>query len=168
MQLSTQISFCRVALQPLVPLSISKALFLSSKPVLSSHNFKRLIKRDFLLVNPSNLGVHRELGGDTARTADPNWPKGCPIACGAMWDNNTGGVGGRGHSCWATRWASVGLWSPVALCITCFVCSCYCFFFFFPLSLFLFKLSWSQPFFVTFSPHFPLSRGRARDWCGKV
>ena len=24
------------------------------------------------------LGVHKKLGGDTARTADPNWPKACP------------------------------------------------------------------------------------------
>ena len=122
MQLSTQISFCRAALQPFVPLSISKALFLSSKPVLSSHNFKRLIKRDFLLVNPRNLGVHRELGGDTARTADPNWPKGCPIACGAMWDKNIGGLAGEAtvaerqgghqvacgdHHCESTSWLTV-------------------------------------------------------------
>ena len=27
----------------------------------------------------SRLGVHKELGGDTAGTADPNWPKGYSI-----------------------------------------------------------------------------------------
>lgn len=26
----------------------------------------------------SRQGVHHNLGGDTARTADPSWPKGCP------------------------------------------------------------------------------------------
>ena len=26
------------------------------------------------------LGVHKEPGGDTARTADPSWPKGGPTA----------------------------------------------------------------------------------------
>lgn len=30
------------------------------------------------------LGVHKDLGGDTTRTVDPNGPKGCPTPCGLM------------------------------------------------------------------------------------
>lgn len=32
----------------------------------------------------AELRVHKELGTGTARTADPDRPKGCPIACGCV------------------------------------------------------------------------------------
>lgn len=31
---------------------------------------------------PSGLGMHKELWGNRARTADPKWPQGYPILCG--------------------------------------------------------------------------------------
>ncbi|KAK4806257.1 hypothetical protein QYF61_013401 [Mycteria americana] len=37
--------------------------------------------------------VPKKLGGDTARTADPNWPKGYSIPYGVMLSIETGGVG---------------------------------------------------------------------------
>jgi len=42
--------------------------------------------RPFLLLTPParRLGVHKKLGGDTARTADPSWPKGCPTPFDVM------------------------------------------------------------------------------------
>jgi len=43
----------------------------------------------FLLVR--SLGMCRKLGGDTARTADPNWPKGYSITHSIMLSNKTGG-----------------------------------------------------------------------------
>ena len=36
-------------------------------------------------------GVHRGLGGDTARTADPSWPKGHPMPYDAVLSNNSWG-----------------------------------------------------------------------------
>jgi len=40
-------------------------------------------------------GVHGKLGGDTARIADPNWPKGYGIPYYVMLSMETGGVGLR-------------------------------------------------------------------------
>ena len=40
--------------------------------------------------------VHRKLGGDTAGTADPNWPKGYPIPYDIMLSNKTRGEVGEG------------------------------------------------------------------------
>ena len=45
--------------------------------------------RSFLLLTPphppaSRLGVQKELGGDTAGTADSNWPKGYFISYDVM------------------------------------------------------------------------------------
>lgn len=37
------------------------------------------------------LGEHKELGGDSTRTADPDCPKGYSISCGVMPNNKTGG-----------------------------------------------------------------------------
>lgn len=42
--------------------------------------------------------MHGEMGGDTARTADPNWPKEHPIPYGVMlgnkrWDEEGGKEG---------------------------------------------------------------------------
>ena len=39
----------------------------------------------------SRLGVHKWLGGDTGRTADPNWPKGCPVPYDIMHSNKPWG-----------------------------------------------------------------------------
>ena len=35
------------------------------------------------------LRVHTELGGDTARAADSEWLKGCPIPCGFVLNNKS-------------------------------------------------------------------------------
>ena len=40
------------------------------------------------------LEVHKELGGGRTRTADPDWPKGCPIPHSVTMKNKTGGVAG--------------------------------------------------------------------------
>ena len=45
------------------------------------------------------LGVHKKLGGDTAGTADPNWPKGYSIPYDVMLNIKLGGVG-RGANWW--------------------------------------------------------------------
>ncbi|KAK4819224.1 hypothetical protein QYF61_027054 [Mycteria americana] len=56
--------------------------------------------------------VHKKLGGGTARTADPNCPKGYSIPYGVMLSIETGGswLGGRGR-CLGMGWASVSGWS---------------------------------------------------------
>ncbi|KAK4828177.1 hypothetical protein QYF61_024426, partial [Mycteria americana] len=41
------------------------------------------------------LEVHKKLGGDTARTADPNWPKGYSIPYDVMLNKKLGGLAGR-------------------------------------------------------------------------
>lgn len=41
----------------------------------------------------SRLGVDQELGGDTARTAGPRGPAGCPLPHGIILGNRNGGVG---------------------------------------------------------------------------
>ncbi|KAK4831874.1 hypothetical protein QYF61_019886 [Mycteria americana] len=54
--------------------------------------------------------VHKKLGGGTARTADPNWPKGCSIPYGVMLSTETGGSWpGGSDRCLGTGWASVVL-----------------------------------------------------------
>lgn len=35
--------------------------------------------------------MQKELGGDSDRTTDPNWPKGCPKPCGIMLSNKSWG-----------------------------------------------------------------------------
>jgi len=37
------------------------------------------------------LEVHKDLGGDRTRTADPNWPKGHPISYGVTLNNESWG-----------------------------------------------------------------------------
>ena len=65
-------------------------------------------------------GGAQGIGGDTAGTADPNWPKGYSVPYDVMlsiqsWRN----VGRVGH-CLGTGWASViWLWAIVLVCITC-------------------------------------------------
>ncbi|KAK4818522.1 hypothetical protein QYF61_014358 [Mycteria americana] len=55
--------------------------------------------------------VHKKLGGDTARTADPNYPKGCSIPYDIMLSIETVGswLGGS-NRCSGTGWASVRGW----------------------------------------------------------
>lgn len=36
------------------------------------------------------LRMHKELGRETTRTAEPTWVKGCPLLWDVMWDNKTG------------------------------------------------------------------------------
>jgi len=53
----------------------------------------------------SRLGMNKKLGGDTAGTADPSGPKGCPIPCDVMLSNKTwwgGEWGCQGGLCWGT------------------------------------------------------------------
>ncbi|KAK4827635.1 hypothetical protein QYF61_019845 [Mycteria americana] len=50
------------------------------------------------------MEVQEKLGGDTARTADPNWPKGYSIPYGVMLSIETGGVG-QGAAIAARGWA---------------------------------------------------------------
>lgn len=38
------------------------------------------------------MGGNKELGGDRTRTADLNWPRGCPTPYGVMWNYETGGI----------------------------------------------------------------------------
>ncbi|KAK4828920.1 hypothetical protein QYF61_001541 [Mycteria americana] len=54
------------------------------------------------------LEVHKKLGGDTARTADPKWPKGYSIPYDVMLNKKTGGswLGEQGH-CSGTGWALI-------------------------------------------------------------
>jgi len=42
----------------------------------------------------SGLGVGRKLGGDTAGTADPSQPKGCPILYDVVLSSKSWGKGG--------------------------------------------------------------------------
>lgn len=46
----------------------------------------------------TRLVVHKDLGGDGTRTADPEGPKGCPMLYGIMLSNKTWEKkGGRGY-----------------------------------------------------------------------
>jgi len=82
--------------------------------------------RPFLLLKlalpASRLGVHKQLGGDTAGTADPNWPKGYPTPYNIVFSNKTGGVeAGSSYHCMGTHCALVSWsWSIALFCITCF------------------------------------------------
>lgn len=42
--------------------------------------------------NEESVGGNKELGGDRTRTADLNWPRGCPTPYGVMWNYETGGI----------------------------------------------------------------------------
>lgn len=53
------------------------------------------------------LGMHKSLGGDTTRTAVPNWSKEYAIAYGVILNNKAGGVGQWGCCCSGTGWTSV-------------------------------------------------------------
>lgn len=52
--------------------------------------------------SPTRLGVHRELGGDSAGTVDPSWPEGYSTPYGLMLSNKTRGCSGTGWAsfCW--------------------------------------------------------------------
>ncbi|KAK4831831.1 hypothetical protein QYF61_019589, partial [Mycteria americana] len=53
--------------------------------------------------------VHKKLGGGTARTADPNWPKGYSIPYDVMLSIETGGSWpGGSDRCSGMGWALVG------------------------------------------------------------
>lgn len=80
------------------------------------------------------LCVHKELGGDRTRTADPDWTKGCPIPYGVMLNHKTGGAGRGVCCCLETGWASVS-WLVVSNCVEYQIC-----FFFFPSTLFFYLL----------------------------
>ena len=54
------------------------------------------------------LEGHKKVGGDTARAADPNWPKGCSIPWDVMPSIETGGSWPGGDRCSGTNRASVG------------------------------------------------------------
>ena len=74
--------------------------------------------------SPYSCEVHEELGVDRTRTADPNWPNGCPTPCHAMLNNYMGllvGVclGGTTAQGWAGH---VSGWWTTALCNTWLVC----------------------------------------------
>jgi len=57
------------------------------------------------------LGVHGKLGGDTARSADPNWPKGHPTPYDITLNKkNRGNCPGDGSHCSGTDWALVSRW----------------------------------------------------------
>ena len=45
--------------------------------------------------------MHQELGGNTARTAGPGWPKGCPTPCGVMLSNKAGVKKEEGEDVWS-------------------------------------------------------------------
>lgn len=64
--------------------------------------------------------VHKRLGGSTATTADPKWPKGYSIPQKVTPSIETGSSWWVGaHHCWGTSWASVSRWWAIALYITC-------------------------------------------------
>lgn len=44
-----------------------------------------------------SLGVHEDLGWDTARTSDTNWPKGCSVSCCTV-SNKSWGKKAEGNS----------------------------------------------------------------------
>lgn len=68
-------------------------------------------------------GVHKQVGGDSTRTADPNWQKGYPIPHGIRQNNKHGASGQVGCCCSGTGWAVVGWWWAIVLCLTCIVYS---------------------------------------------
>jgi len=58
--------------------------------------------------------VHKQLRGDTAGTADTNWPKGCITATKTEAEEEEGAGGGfLGGQCSETGWATVCLWQVV-------------------------------------------------------
>lgn len=83
------------------------------------------------------LRVHKELKGSAARTADPKWPKGCPIPYGVMLHDKM--WGSQGCWCLGTGWALDHWWRAIVFFITC-LC----------IYLLHIKLSLSQPKFLRF------------------
>ena len=55
----------------------------------------------------SRMGVHKKLGGDTAGTADPNWPKGYPLPYDVIHSKQSSGRG----------WASRGDFQSSGICL---------------------------------------------------
>jgi len=59
------------------------------------------------------LGVHKMLRGDRTRTAEPDWPKRCPIPYGIKLYNRTGGqlaVKGLLLGIWLSILSPIPLW----------------------------------------------------------
>jgi len=101
-------------------------------------------------------GGTERAGGDRARTADPNCPKGCPTPCVIMWNYRTGGVG----------WGSVGGWWAIALWIICFLSSfiIIIFPFFSALLNCVYLNPWILPFFLILFPSQWV--GKSKQLCG--
>lgn len=118
-----------------------------------------------LLVN--RLGMHKKLGGDTVRRANPKWPKEYSVPYDIMLKHKTE------ESCLeGCNWALVSLWQAIVFCITLtrlhplLLCVCVL-----PLSPIVIKLSLFQPMSIlTFALPilFPLSSwGWEVEWANE-
>jgi len=78
----------------------------------------------FSLPHSASEEKHKKMGGSTARTADPSWPKGYSIPYDVMLSTQTGDsrLGGC-NRCSRMGWVWVSGWWAIALCITRFVYS---------------------------------------------
>lgn len=90
-------------------------------------------------------GVWKEPGGNAARTADPDCPKGCPVPGGVLLNYKTGGAGRGSWHCSGTGWVTVSGWWATALSVIHFV-----YLYYFPFIFCPIKLSLSQATSITF------------------
>lgn len=105
-----------------------------------------------LLLLPASKGleVHRELGGKRTRTTDPSRPKGCPVLCGTVLNNATGGpVLGATPTLALARYLSAG---GEQLYSTSFIVCIFITINFSFLSVLFFTLTKSFTFFTPISP----------------
>lgn len=72
------------------------------------------------LTTVSGLGTLSKLGGNTAGSAGPNYPKRCSIPRDIMLSSKTGcgmGVVIQARCCWETGWALVCWWEVMRFCL---------------------------------------------------
>lgn len=109
------------------------------------------------------LGVHKKLGGDRTRTANPIWPKDYCIPYDIMLKNKKGGTWQweKDHCSSMSGWTSVSRRWAITLCITCFVNSLLLLLYL-PLLLNCLSTPEFYFFFFQFSP--PSDCGGVSEW----
>jgi len=112
-----------------------------------------------LFSSRKQVGVGKRLGGDTAGTADPSWPKGSSIPYNTVTSRSAAKDGVEEGDFHLQRWLLFRDWLGTGLLVLSFI---------FCLFHSRVKLSLSQPcvfslLFLLFSPH-PAGDGRASEW----
>ena len=106
-------------------------------------------------------GVWKEPGGNAARTADPDCPKGCPVPGGVLLNYKTGGAG-EGADIMPGTGGHQLVGGEQSHCVSLICILLYYYHYYVPFLFCPIKLSISQPTSFTFFPvlsPFPLEEG---------